>query len=236
MNTIRSIIFIIGYSLLTIIYGSLSLLSWLLPPLVRHRFISYWTYISLIWLRITCGIRHEVSGKENFDKALGPYVVLSKHQSTWETLFLQGQFWPASTVLKKELLQIPFFGWGLRALKPIAIDRGNPKEALKQVKEKGQTRLNEGLNIVLFPEGTRTLPGERKKYARSGADIAKKASAPILPVAHNAGKYWPNKSFLKFPGTIKVVIGKPIMTEGKSSKEIIQEVELWIESTTAKLS
>ena len=230
MNTIRSIIFLIDYSLLTIIYGSLSLLSWLLPPLVRHRFISYWTYISLIWLRITCGIRHEVSGKENFDKALGPYVVLSKHQSTWETLFLQGQFWPASTVLKKELLQIPFFGWGLWATRPISIDRADRKNALDQVVEQGIEKIKEGRHILVFPEGTRTPYGQVGRYKKGAAKLASAAKVPIIPIAHNAGKYWSSTSFWIKPGTIRCIIGPEILTSGKREPDITGEIENWIKS------
>lgn len=230
MNAVRSLIFSVGYFLSGIFYGGISVLSWALPRLVRHRFVIGWTYFGVFWLRITCGIKHRLYGKENLKKIDGPIIVLSKHQSTWETLYLQGLLFPAVTVLKKELLNIPFFGWGLRALLPIAIDRSNPREALQHVKKKGVQRLKQGYNIVLFPEGTRSVPGQRQKYARSGADISVQSGVPIIPVAVNSGSFWQKGKFTKVPGTIQVHIGEPIFPGGKTSKQLIAEVENWIES------
>lgn len=235
MNFFRSCLFSAGYAVLTISYGTLSVFTWLLPALTRHKVICSWTKVTIWWLKISCGIKYTINGLEHLHNIDKPFVALSKHQSTWETIFLQGLFWPSSTVLKKELLRIPFFGWGLRAMKPIPIDRSHPKEALKQVKIKGCSRLAEGQNLILFPEGTRTKPGERTKYARSGADIAKSSGSLILPVAHNAGLYWPSKQFTKRPGTIEVVIGEAISTDNKTTKEIIGQVEQWIEQTSATL-
>ncbi len=235
MFFIRSCIFGIGYFLLTVSYGTVSLLTWLLPPLVRHKVVTSWTTVVIYWLRFSCGVRYQVLGKENIDNVKTPCVVLSKHQSAWETLFLQTLFWPASTILKKELLNIPFFGWGLRALNPIAIDRSNPREALRQVKREGTIRLEKGLNLILFPEGTRMAPGEKGTYARSGADIASGAEADILPVALDAAKCWPSNRFVKYPGLITVSVGPKIETRNKSNKEIMQEVETWIESEMLKL-
>ena len=188
------------------------------------------------WAKVTCGIRYEIIGKEKLDNIKMPVVVLSKHQCAWETFFLQGMFWPASTVLKKELLALPFFGWGLSSLRPIAIDRSNPREALKQVKSGGLERLGSGTNLILFPEGTRVLIGDRVKYARSGAEIAAKAGAMIVPICHNAGMYWgQEKTFIKKPGVIKVVVGDPIDSTSASSKEITAQVENWIENTLIKV-
>jgi len=232
---IRSSIFSIGYFLLTISYGTLSLASWAFPHLTRHKLIASWTTVVISWLRISCGVRHKVIGKEHIDQAKVPFVVLAKHQSAWETLFLQSLFWPSSTVLKRELLNIPFFGWGLRALSPIAIDRSNPREALKQVKSKSLQRIDQGLNIILFPEGTRMPPGEKGSYARSGADIAKTSGAEIFPVAVNAGKCWPSRSFTKYPGEITVSIGPKIDAEGKNNREIMGEVESWIENEMSRI-
>ncbi len=235
MVFLRSLIFFLGYFVLTVSYGTVSLLTWLLPPLVRHKIVSSWTTVVIVWLRIACGVRYEVIGREHIAAAKSPTVILSKHQSAWETLYLQSLFWPAATVLKKELLAIPFFGWGLRAMNPIAIDRSNPREALRQVKEKGLQRLQRGLNLILFPEGTRMAPGQRGTYARSGADIASKAHKDIIPVALNAAKCWPSKSFAKYPGLVTVSIGPLIKTEGRSSKEIMREVERWIETEMARI-
>ncbi len=183
----------------------------------------------IFWLKISCGVSYQVLGRENIQAVKQPCMVLSKHQSAWETLFLQGLFWPSSTILKKELLNIPFFGWGLRALYPIAIDRSNPRAALRQVKTKGVEHLQAGFNIILFPEGTRMQLGERGTYARSGADIALDGNVDILPVALDAARCWPPKSFIKKPGIITVSVGSAIKVEGKSSKEVTKEVENWIE-------
>ncbi len=233
---IRACLFLFGYSLFTISYGALSLPLRLLPELTRHRIIISWTHVVVWWAKLTCGIKYEIIGKEKLKSVQGPAVILSKHQCAWETFFLQGLFWPASTVLKRELLSLPFFGWGLSALRPIAIDRDNPREALKQVKTQGLQKLETGTNLILFPEGTRVLIGDRVKYARSGADIAVKAGVPIIPICHNAGAYWgQEKSFIKKPGVIKVVIGDPIDSASASSKEITAEVEEWVEDTLTKI-
>ncbi|TVZ41698.1 1-acyl-sn-glycerol-3-phosphate acyltransferase [Alteromonadaceae bacterium 2753L.S.0a.02] len=235
MLYVRSGLFTVLYFLTGIFYGSMSVLLLPVAIRVRHKIIISWTRLAIILVRVICGIRYEVIGREYLDKSRWPVIVLSKHQSTWETLFLQGLFWPASTVLKKELLKIPFFGWGLRALVPIAIDRDNPREALRDVKEKGLNRLKHNYNVLLFPEGTRIPVGKKGKYARSGADIAIASGVNIIPIAHNAGKLWPTSEFVKRPGTVTIVVGEPISPEGKSSKEIIQQVEDWIESTVATL-
>lgn len=148
---------------------------------------------------------------------------------------LQGLCWPCSTILKKELLNIPFFGWGLRCLQPVAIDRSNPREALKQVKVQGMARLQNNLNLLLFPEGTRVAPGERGKYARSGTDIAVTAGVDVIPVAVNAGHCWPIKDWRRYPGLVTVVIGEPLPTKGRTSRELIEHVEQWIESELVKI-
>lgn len=235
MLFIRSSLFYIGYFILTASYGTLSVLTWLLPSRLRHRLISTWTTAVIQWLRISCGVRYQVIGRSNLDNLESGQVVLSKHQSAWETLFLQSLFWPASTVLKKELLRVPFFGWGLMAMQPIAIDRSNPRKALKQVKTKGLKRIQSGLNVILFPEGTRMAPGERGTYARSGADIAISAKVGIIPVALKAAHCWPSKSFIKYPGLVTVSIGPTISSENKNSKEAMKEVEHWIETEMGRL-
>jgi len=236
MKRVRSCFFAAGYGVFTLIYGALSLPLYALPPLSRHRIIISWTKLIIWWAKVSCGVKYKVDGLEHLRDIEGPLVVLSKHQSAWETFFLQGLFWPASTVLKQELLKIPFFGWGLAALRPIAIDRSNPREALKQVKTQGQARLEDGVNLILFPEGTRVPIGEKGSYARSGADIAKSAKKAIVPVCHNAGYYWgTGNSFVKKPGTVSVVIGEPIDSTSTDSKSLIAEVENWIESTLEEI-
>ena len=236
INAIRATIFTGGYFLSGILYGTLSLLTWVLPAKMRHRVIIYWTYFGVFWLRLCCGVKHKVVGYENLKNLNGPVVVMSKHQSTWETLFLQGLFFPACTILKQELLRIPFFGWGLWGLNAIGIDRANPRLALKQVKEGGLNRLSRGYNIIVFPEGTRIPPGSVGKYARSGADIAINANVGVVPVAVNSGLFWSPKKFLKTPGVITVVVGPALSPENKTSRELTDEVEQWIEKQMLQIS
>jgi len=233
---IRSLIFGTGYFVFTIVYGSLSLPLFFFPARARHKITVSWTHLIIFWARICCGVKFRVIGMENIEKRRWPVVVLSKHQSTWETLFLQGLFWPASTILKKELLSIPFFGWGLRALRPIAIDRKDTRTALREVKAQGKRRLEEGLNLIIFPEGTRIACGAKGKYARSGADIAVENNVSIIPIAHNAGSLWPSKRFIKQAGTITVVVGSEISPQGRDSRGLMSEVENWIEQTCDQIA
>lgn len=231
---IRTVIFNTGYYGSGIIFGTFSVLVWpLLPYRMRWRFVTQWNRFVMFWLRFMCGIQINVVGDRH--RELQPYVVMAKHQSTWETLFLQYHFAPISTILKKELLRIPFFGWGLASLRPIAIDRSNPIQALKDVKNKGVDRLQQGINVLIFPEGTRIAMGAIGNYARSGADIAVSAERHILPIAHNGGECWPHKHFLKYPGTITVVIGEPISTEGRNRKDLTDEVKSWIEDQISQM-
>jgi 1-acyl-sn-glycerol-3-phosphate acyltransferase len=235
LTSLRSVIFAVGYFGLGLIYGFFALFIFYLPPMARHRILISWCWLIVLWLRLTCGVRYEIRGLENLRKTPGPKIVLAKHQSTWETLALQYLCFPASTILKRELLKIPFFGWGLRCLQPIAIDRDNPRDALRQVKIQGVQHLALGLNLLLFPEGTRVAPGEHGKYARSGPEIAIESGASIIPVAVNAGYCWPAKSWKRYPGSVTVIFGEPIRPEGCTSRELINQVETWIENQMLQL-
>lgn len=231
---LRTSLFNAGYYGSGILFGGLSTLIWpLLPYRWRYPLINRWNRFVMIWLRLCCNIRIEVRGDKRPD--LQPYVIMAKHQSTWETLYLQFQFEPIATILKKELLRIPFFGWGLAALRPIAIDRSNRTQAMRDVKTKSVAALKDGINVMVFPEGTRTQPGQKSSYARSGADIACATGRPIIPIAHNAADCWPHKHYLKYPGTITMVIGEPIFSEGKDRKALTEEVRQWIEGTMVTL-
>lgn len=199
----------------------------------RYQMITSWNRCALWCLKLCCGIRHSVHGADNIPEQ--PFVVMAKHQSAWETIYLQTLFTPLSTILKRELLLIPFFGWGLAMLKPIAIKRSSPKGAIRQVQTQGVTRLKEGISVLVFPEGTRTHFGQVGRYARGGAHLAIDANVPILPLAHNAGKYWPKKGFLKHPGVIQVEIGEPILCEGRTAAELTDLCQEWIESTIARM-
>lgn len=230
----RSLIFYTLHNLSGIIAGVLLIIVWpILPYAIHRRLTSLWIMLSMLLLRICCGIRIKIEGKAH--REVHPCVIMAKHQSTWETIFLQHYFGPASAIAKKELLYIPFFGWGLATMRPILIDRKNPIQALKDIKTKGLQRLRQGNNLLIFPEGTRVPPGSVGTYARSGADIACTAQVPIIPVAHNAAECWPHKTIMKYPGTITVVIGDPIDTQGRDRKELTETVKNWIEEQLAQL-
>lgn len=232
MLYLRSLIFVIGHNLTGVLAGLVAVIIWpLLPYSLRWKIVTLWNRFTLAWLRICCGVKLNIVGE--VDRSAYPCVVMANHQSTWETMFLQYYFGPVSTILKKELLRIPFFGWGLASLRPIAIDRNNPIQALKDVKSKGLLRLKQGNNLLVFPEGTRVPLGQKGNYARSGADIACSAGVPVIPIAHNGAECWPNKSLIKYPGTITVVIGAPISTEGRDRKELTESVKNWIEEQVA---
>lgn len=234
MANLRALLFYLGIIMAMLIYGPLSLLILPLPYPWRYRITTQWTHFALWWLRITCGIRFEVSGREHIPP--GPAVVMCKHQSAWETMAVQLIFdAPLIFILKRELLWIPLLGWGLASLRPIAIDRKNSLRAVRQIVEQGQERLRRGSWVIVFPEGTRVMPGESGKYLPGGGMLAEAAGCPVVPMAHNAGKYWPKNSFVKRPGVIQVVIGPPIDPRGKSAKEITQTAAEWIEATSKQL-
>ncbi|MGQ9424821.1 lysophospholipid acyltransferase family protein [Gilvimarinus sp. F26214L] len=235
MLLLRSVLFYLGYGFTGILFGTLSLVLWLLPVKSRFHVVLVWNRFVIWWLRITCGIRLNLID-HNRGRINGPHVILSKHQTIWETVFLQYYFQPLCTILKRSLLFLPFFGWGLATLKPIAIDRSSPMQALRQVKREGAKRIRDGFNLLVFPEGTRTAPGKVGHYARSGVDVAATAGVSVIPVAHNAGECWPAKTFLKYPGTITVVIGEPIATGGRDSRAVIAEVKEWIEGQMAEMA
>ena len=235
MIALRSFLFYCGYIPITVVWGTLSVLvGWMLPFRQRYQFIVVcWTKLSLWWLRVTCRIRHAVVGQEHLGQ--GPCVLLVKHQSTWEALFIQTLVSPQTTLIKKELLWIPFFGWAFALLRPIAIDRGRPHGALRQLIEQGCTRLEEGTWVTLFPEGTRMATGQRAPMQRGGAALASASGNPVIVVAHNAGRCWPAHSFKKHAGTIQVRISSPITSLGRNSKEINRLAEDWLHQTMREL-
>jgi 1-acyl-sn-glycerol-3-phosphate acyltransferase len=233
MTAARSLLFYLGLAAATLVFLPLCLILRPLPLYLRFRVISKWSVFNLWWLGVTCGLRYEVRGRENIPP--GPCIILCKHQSAWETLALQLVFPAQVWVLKKELLWIPLYGWGLASMSPIAIDRGSGMRALNQIVKQGTARLKAGLSVVIFPEGTRVLPGEKAPYQPGGGMLAARSGYPVVPVAHNSGCFWPRQSLRKWPGTITMVIGPPIDPAGKSAAQITTEVEDWIESTVASL-
>ncbi len=229
MNYIRSFLFSIGMLISMLFFSVAGVTLYLLfvPFPIRYRFITQWSRFTLWWLNLTCGIDYRVEGEEHIpDK---PAILFCKHQSTWETLALQQIFPPQVWVLKRELMWLPLFGWAMATLKPIAIDRNAGRRAVKKIIEIGTDRLRAGLWVVIFPEGTRVPPGETKRFGIGGALLAEKSGYPVVPVAHNAGEFWPRRAFLKKPGTVKVVIGPPIDSKGRSAAEINRLAQQWIE-------
>lgn len=227
MLFLRSSLFFIGQLITAPIFTLIALLAWPVNPILRNQLISGWARSMIWWLRVTCNVRHEVSGMENIpDK---PCIILAKHESTWETFAFQAIFPTQVYVLKRELLWIPIFGWGLAMTSPIAINRASGREALKQLVSKGQARLAQGLWVVIFPEGTRMRPHQQGKYHIGGAWLACQTKTPVLPVAHNAGHCWP-KGFIKQAGVIKLHIGPAIATADLKADALNLKVEQWIEA------
>jgi len=233
MDYIRSSLFLVFMWLSVPFATALFLLAYPIPYKYRSRLIAGWSKVCLSVLGFLTGLKFEISGQENIpDK---PCIIFCKHQSTWETMALQLLFTPQVWILKRELLWVPFFGWTLASMKSIAIDRNSGKKALKQVVEQGTQRLNEGYWVIIFPEGTRTLPGKKPNYKIGGAMLANSSGYDVLPIAHNAGEFWPKGQFVKKAGTIKMVIGSTINSSELKTKEINQKAEEWIESTMIRL-
>ncbi len=225
IGAVRALAFYSVYVLTVALWGTLVLLvGWALPYRWRFAFgVGVWSRFALLWLRITCGVTGRLSGAENIPKR--PCIVFSRHESSWETLFLQSVFKPQATLIKRELLRIPLFGWSYAMMRPIAIDRSSPRSALKKLISQGRRRLAEGIWVLLFPEGTRAQPGEQRAFQAGGAALAAATGAPVVVVAHNAGTFWPAHRLRKHPGVIEMRIAPPIATEGKSSKEINREAQ-----------
>jgi 1-acyl-sn-glycerol-3-phosphate acyltransferase len=230
---LRSAVFEIVRMTLTVIFAVFSLLTFALEPLTRYRIITTWSRLVVALARAVCGVEYRVIGRENLPAE--PSIVLSKHQSAWETLAYQKILPPQVWVLKRELLRVPFFGWGLAMMSPIAIDRGSATRSLKQTLEQGKDRLAKGWWIVIFPEGTRIAPGRRGRYHLGGAWLACQTGAPVVPIAHNAGTLWHKNAFIKHPGTITVSIGQAIHPQGMSADTLNRKVEDWIETEVARL-
>ncbi|MBD3609800.1 MAG: 1-acyl-sn-glycerol-3-phosphate acyltransferase [Gammaproteobacteria bacterium] len=225
---IRASLYFIGAMVTVLIFGLIAILLALLfvPFKTRFLIVSYWAKFAIWWLKVTCGIHYEVHGEENIPAEAS--IIYVKHESTWETFFMQKLFPPHSWIMKRELFLVPVFGWGLASLNPIAINRSNGRKAVQQIISGGKKRLNNDQWVMVFPEGTRVPNGKMKKFGMGGALLAEKSERAIVPVAHNAGKYWPRGSFIKTPGTIQVIVGKPIESKGKSAAEINAEAEAWM--------
>lgn len=230
---LRSVVFECIRFALTIFFSFIALLTFPLKPLTRYRIITIWARLVTWSASFICGIGYRVIGRENLPHEAS--IILAKHQSAWETLAFQSIFPPQAFVLKRSLLRIPFFGWGLAMMSPIAIDRDDGVRALRQTLEQGRDRLTEGWWVVMFPEGTRIKAGERGRYHVGGAWLASKLNATVVPVAHNAGTVWGRGAFMKYPGTITVSVGPVIDPDGLRPEQLNKRVEDWIEQEVARL-
>jgi 1-acyl-sn-glycerol-3-phosphate acyltransferase len=206
-----------------------------LPRHVRYRITIAWPRWQVVAARLILGVRWQVEGQQHLPD--GPAILLSKHQSAWETLFYPS-YMPRELcfVFKRELLWLPFFGWGIALLDMIHINRRKGSDAFEHVVRQGTDKLAQGRWIIMFPEGTRTIVGGQGRYKSGGARLAIRTGAPVVPIAVNSGECWPRKAFIKRPGTITVSIGPPIASEGLSAEALNQAVERWIETEMRRIS
>jgi len=231
---LRSIVFQL-YFYISVCIASLSIfLMWPFPFRIRSAIARNWGK-SMLWVgRVVCGLDYVIEGEENIPTV--PSVIMIKHTTVFETYAQLAIFPPQTWVVKRELQWIPFFGWGLAAMRPMAINRSAGHHAVTQVIEQGLDRLSRGIWITIFPEGTRVRTGHTKKYGVSGAALAKEAQCPIVPVAHNAGDLWPRRGLRKKPGLIRFCIGPPIDPGDRRPKETNLIVQDWIESKMREIS
>jgi 1-acyl-sn-glycerol-3-phosphate acyltransferase len=232
----RSLIFLTILAAVTIPWACLCIICAPLPYRTRYYVTSRWNFFAIWLAKVVCGIRYQVKGFENLPDA--PVILLSKHQSAWETIFfIYLMPRPLVYVFKRELIMVPFFGWALGLLRMIPIDRNRGKDAFAAVVRHGRKRLADGLWIIMFPEGTRTQPGSKGKYKAGGTRLAIETGAPVVPIALNSGECWGKNSFVKKPGLVTVSIGKPIVpVEGEDPASLLQKVENWIESEMRVIS
>jgi len=227
MTELRSVLFLVGALLITAPFGILVPAGRLFGSEAPFTLARLYTKVILRWVEISCGIRYEVTGWEHVPET--PVVIMSKHQSAWETIWIESAFPSQCWIVKKELLWLPFVGWGLIAIRAIAIDRSSGSSAREQIVEQGAERLREGHWVTIFPEGTRVAPGAKGRYGIGGSLLATRTGTSILPSAHNAGEVWGLYAFRKKPGVVKVVIGPLIPAAGRDVLEVNRQVEGWIE-------
>lgn len=235
MAWVRASLYYLFLTVTVIPYAFICLVWAPLPLHWRYRLTMGWPRMAVWGARVFCGVKWRVEGEHNLPD--GPAIVLAKHQSAWETLFLPSHL-PREVcfVYKRELHRIPFFGWGLALLRMIPIDRARGKEAFEQVVQVGQQRLDEGRWPILFPEGTRIAPGKMGRFKMGGALLATRTGTPIIPIALNAGEVWPRHAFTKKPGVITVRIGEPIDPQGLTPEALNDKVYAWIDAQMRELN
>lgn len=234
MIWLRSLLFQFYFFLSICAAGVVIFVCALFPYHWRFAVARGWAHSMLFAGRVLCGFDYVIEGKENIPDVAS--VIMIKHSTVFEVYAQMAVFPPQTWVCKRELFWVPFMGWGLAAMKPIAIDRSAGRSAVKQVIRIGKSRLAEGIWVTIFPEGTRVAHGETRRYGVSGAALAKEAQCPIVPVAHNAGDLWPRRGLKKTPGVIRFCIGPPIMPGDRPAKETNQLVQDWIESKMAEIT
>ncbi|HXI76581.1 MAG TPA: lysophospholipid acyltransferase family protein [Steroidobacteraceae bacterium] len=234
MQLLRSLLFTTYMMASACVFGGVMALGFWLPYQAQFALARTWARILLWVLERLCGLKYVVEGRERIPP--GNHIVMSNHTSAWETVAQFLIFPPQVWVLKRELLWIPFVGWGLKLLRPIAINRGEGHRAVNQVVEQGKARLRDGLWIIIFPEGTRVIAGETRKFGVSGAVLAIASGKSVVPLSHNAGLFWARRGFVKKPGTIRVIIGAPIESAGKNPRELNEEIRQAIEAGLARIA
>ncbi len=231
---LRSAVYLFVLTLNTVIYCGPMMLSFVTPLMWRYRIVKFYPLVNLWLLKVLCGLSYRIEGIENLPDS--PAIIFSKHQSTWETLCFIARFPPAAYVAKRELLWIPFFGWGMAALRYITIDRSSGRKAIEKLVIQAKDRLARGLWIIVFPEGTRRPPGASPQYKIGGAVMAVESGALVVPVALNSGEFWPRHSLIKWPGEITLSIGPAIDTIGKKPEQVRAEARQWIEAKMEKIA
>jgi 1-acyl-sn-glycerol-3-phosphate acyltransferase len=234
MQLLRSLLFNVYMILSACLFGAFMSLCFWSPHGFQFAIARCWARCLLWVLARLCGLKFTVEGRERIPE--GAHIVMSNHTSAWETIAQFVIFPPHVWVLKRELLWIPFVGWGLKLLRPIAINRGQGHRAVNQVVEQGQARLKDGLWVIVFPEGTRVVAGETKKFGFSGALLATATGKLLVPLSHNAGRFWPRRGIVKQPGTVQVVIGEPITSVGKNPRQLTEEVRQAVDAGLAKIA
>lgn len=233
MQWLASLVFTTFLFLSTAVFAVAVMASCVLPYRWRYAIARAWAQTQLTAVKVLCGLDYVVEGREHIPP--GNHISMWKHSSAWETIAQMVIFPPQAWVLKREILWIPIVGWGTWLMRPIAIDRKARSSAVNQVVQQGKERLASGMWILIFPEGTRVPIGQQRRYGISGGLLASQTGKLIVPVAHDAGRYWARRGLLKKRGTVRVVIGPPIHTAGRDAREITEDVRAWIDAKTAEL-